>query len=39
MNEAAEKLEFELAAILRDEVVVLEKKIYGQNNNKRSKRA
>ncbi len=39
MKEAAEKLEFELALILRDEISILEKKYARENNNKRSKRA
>ena len=39
MKEAAEKLEFELALILREEISILEKKYGRQNNNKRSKRA
>jgi len=39
MKEAAEKLEFELALILREEISILEKKYGRENNNKRSKRA
>lgn len=39
MKEAAEKLEFELALILREEILILEKKYARENNNKRSKRA
>jgi excinuclease ABC subunit B len=39
MREAAEKLEFELALILREEISILEKKYGRENNNKRSKRA
>ena len=39
MKEAAEKLEFELALILREEISILEKKYARENNNKRSKRA
>jgi len=39
MKEAAEKLEFELALILREEISILEKKNGRENNNKRSKRA
>ena len=39
MREAAENLEFELAAILRDELRELEKKYGKENSHKRSKRA